>query len=154
VQHRNWALRRNPGYSDLVARGGSVEVASEMIQHIDDWGVDVLPAGTRLPDTLGCIMAPVLHDLLDHWTKKYDYVLLDSAPAFVADASILAQHADMVLLVVRPGTVEAGNLRQALVFNGVTRSSSDYYYYGYNADYTYGETNDEPSEQDSYPKAG
>ncbi|MCH9687442.1 MAG: hypothetical protein K0V04_38765, partial [Deltaproteobacteria bacterium] len=91
--------------------------------------------------TLASIMSPALPRLLDHWVERYDDVVIDGPPAFVADTGALSQHADLVLLVARPGRVERVALRQALaalgrvgaakglVLNAVTgRSAADDYY--------------------------
>jgi Mrp family chromosome partitioning ATPase len=77
--------------------------------------------------------------------------VIDSPPAFVAETAALAQHADLVLLVARPGVVERANLRHAvealervetprgLVLNAVGREHTGYYYgagyYYYQASY-------------------
>ncbi|MEM7153456.1 MAG: GNVR domain-containing protein [Myxococcota bacterium] len=141
VQHRLWAARRVPGYSDAVGQGGTPDVARSMLQQPGDDGPALLSAGTPLPDTLASLMSPSLGRLLDHWVERYDDVIVDGPPAFVADAAILAQHADLVLLVARPDMVERAALRNAvaalhrvdaakgLVLNGVTRRDADYSYY-------------------------
>lgn len=147
VQHRQWKVARAPGYADLVAAGGGIETMHKMVQH-SDTEVDVLPAGSKLPDTLSSLMTPMLESLLVDWAGDYDYVLLDSPPAFVPDTTVVAQHVDLVLVVARPGVVERASLRQAinaiervhvakgLVLNGVTRRHSEDYYYG--SSYAYG----------------
>jgi Mrp family chromosome partitioning ATPase len=69
----------------------------------------------------------------------------------VAETAALAQHADLVLLVARPGVVERANLRHAvenlartsaprgLVLNAVGRQHTGYYdgsgYYYYHSSY-------------------
>ena len=74
-----------------------------------------------------------------------------SPPAFVAETTALAQHADLVLLVARPGLIERANLRHAiealdrvdvpkgLVLNAVSKKHTEYYYgsgyYYYGAKY-------------------
>jgi Mrp family chromosome partitioning ATPase len=70
---------------------------------------------------------------------------------FVAETNALAQYADLLLLVTRPGVIERSNLRHAvealgrvdvplgLVLNAVGRQHTDYYYgtgyYSYNSSY-------------------
>jgi Mrp family chromosome partitioning ATPase len=142
VQHRYWGIPRAPGYSDLLAKGSGPEQARSLLRHIDPWNVDVLTAGTKLPDTMGALMGEALESMLVYWSERYDYVLLDSPPAFVSDAAILGRHADLILLVARPGVVERSNIRHAavtlsrleafkgLVLNNVERKHAEYYYYG------------------------
>lgn len=138
VQHRIWGVRRAKGYSDLVADQAEFELTT--VTATTPWGVHVLPAGTRQPDTLGALLSPRLGALLDDSAMSYDYVVVDGAPTFVGDAPVLAQHADLLLLAVRPGVVERRRLLESVealsrmggakgvVFNGVSRSSSDDYY--------------------------
>jgi Mrp family chromosome partitioning ATPase len=149
VQHRIWKLRRSPGYSDVMAEASDAH-ALAAAQRSEAWGVDVMTAGTRLPDTLGALLNPRLGALVEAAARSYDYVIIDGAPMFVGDAPVLARLADLVLLVVRPGLVERRRLSESVldlnrmpaskgvVFNGVSRSTSDDYYY-YGSDYRYAE---------------
>ena len=85
-----------------------------------------------------------LDDLLAAWSRRFDFIVIDSPPAFVAETRVLAQHADLLLLVTRPGRVERAHLRHAveslerhdcakgLVLNAVARRhAGDDYGYGY-----------------------
>ncbi|MBL4687846.1 MAG: AAA family ATPase [Nannocystaceae bacterium] len=161
VQHRIWHTRRSPGYSDLVAKAGGPGLASSFIQESNVPGVDILTAGSKLPDTLGALMSSALESILAHLSAKYDYILLDSPPTFVSDSAVASKHADLVLLVARPGVVERPSIRQAteslgrldmlkgLVLNHVERKHAEYYYGGggYYYNRTYGSSEDEPKEQ-------
>lgn len=142
VQHRVWGVPRAPGYSDLLAQGRGPSHAHDMLRSAEPWGVDVLTAGTKLPDSMGALMGQSLESILAYWSERYDYVLIDSPPAFVSDTALLGRHADLVLLIARPGLVERNNLRQAaatlqrldsakgLVLNHVQRKHAEYYYGG------------------------
>ena len=93
-----------------------------------------------MPDTVAVIVAPALPKLLATWCREYDWIVIDSPPAFVAETAVLAQQADLILPVARPGVVERANLRHAiealeridvprgLVLNGVGRQHTGYYY--------------------------
>jgi capsular exopolysaccharide synthesis family protein len=146
VQHRLWQLRRSPGYSDLIAKGGGPKRAHAVLQRNADFDVEVLAAGTKLPDTLGALMNSRLESMLVYWSERYDYVLVDSPPAFVADTTVIGRHVDLLLVAARPGVVERGNLRntleslarldvpKGLVLSAVERKHAEYYYgggYGY-----------------------
>jgi capsular exopolysaccharide synthesis family protein len=149
VQHRGFSLRRGPGYADLVSQGSDPSQMPALLQRTELAALEILTAGSKLPDTLGAVMTPALPGLLGYCSKHYDYVLVDSPPAFVPDTSMVARHADLLLVVGRPGSAERGGTRQAvdllrrvdvakgLVLNGVTRSQSEYEYRsGY---YSYGQ---------------
>ena len=157
VQHRQWKLMRAPGYADLIAEGGGVDSANRMTQHVAKWDLDLVTAGSRLPDTMSSLMSPLLGKQIEEWSSRYDFVLLDSPPAFVPDTTIVARHADLLLIVARPGLVERASLRHAiaalgrvrvakgLVLNGVTRRHSEDYYgsaYSYAYAGAYGEADD------------
>lgn len=157
VQHRQWKVLRAPGYADLVAEGGGAEPTKRMTQHVAQWDIDLVAAGSRLPDTMSSLMSPLLGKQIAQWSEQYDFVLLDSPPAFVPDTTIVARHADLVLVVARPGFVERASLRHAiaalgrvrvakgLVLNGVTRRHSEDYYgsaYAYGYGGTYGEADE------------
>lgn len=171
VQHREWRIARDPGYSDLLASPDPHQPnhQHDFIRHNDDYGVDVITAGSRLPDTLSSLMTPQLPELLTAWRSKYDYIVIDSPPAFVSDAAVVAQLADLVLLVCRPGLLERSNARSALhmlerihsqkglVFNGVSRNNiDDYgyggYYYAYASNYTDDSAPVAPSRSDAPPQ--
>ena len=140
VQHRTWKIPRAPGYSDLVGQGGTAQDLPRLAHQRLDFSTTVLTAGTPLPDTVAAIVAPALPKLLAAWSREYDWIVLDSPPAFVAETAVLAQQADLILLVARPGVVERANLRHAiealeridvprgLVLNGVGRQHTGYYY--------------------------
>jgi succinoglycan biosynthesis transport protein ExoP len=61
------------------------------------------------------LSGPRLHQLLDECAKKYDRVVLDSAPLnAVSDTMLIVQKADAILLVVRAGTTPASESKAAL----------------------------------------
>jgi capsular exopolysaccharide synthesis family protein len=158
VQHRVWGMRRSPGYADLVAKGEGPKQAVAALQKRKDFDINVLTAGTKLPDSLRVLMNQNLESMLVYWSERYDYVLVDSPPAFVADTTVVAKHADLVLVVARPGVVERGNVKQALeslgrvdaakglVLSAVERKHAEYYYG--NA-YYYQQSYGSPSSDDS-----
>ncbi|MBC8069102.1 MAG: CpsD/CapB family tyrosine-protein kinase, partial [Deltaproteobacteria bacterium] len=161
VQHRQWQLMRAPGYADLVAEGGGVEQSKRVTQHVEAWDLDLVSAGSRLPDTMSSLMSPLLGAQIAEWATQYDFVLLDSPPAFVPDTTIVARHADLVLIVARPGVVERASLRHAvaslsrvnvakgLVLNAITRRHSEDYYgsaYAYAYKGGYGEPEEKQRE--------
>ncbi len=156
VQHRGFKVVRGPGYADLISKGGGPKQVAELLQNVSDCDMQILTAGSKLPDTLGAVMTPSLPGLLAHCAERYDYVLVDSPPAFVADTSVISRHADLLLMVGRPGVAERATTRQAvdllaridvakgLVLNGVTRrhdeSSYGSSYYSYRSRYGEGPT--------------
>ena len=92
------------GLSDLLAGTASF---AEVVKSADVGGGKVLhyvPAGPLPPDPaqlLGSLRAPAL---LEWLSQKYYMIIVDSAPINVfADAAVLGEHADGVVLVARAG---------------------------------------------------
>jgi tyrosine-protein kinase Etk/Wzc len=143
VQHRTWGLRREPGYGDLVAqRGGPAQVLA-LLQHDSTHNLDIVTAGPKLPDPLSALMGPTLEGVLTYWAERYDYVIIDSPPIFVAGTAVIGRHADLVVVVARPSVTERAGSRhalellsridvhKALVLNGIEpKHTESYYYYG------------------------
>jgi Mrp family chromosome partitioning ATPase len=101
-------------------------------------------------------MNGTLEAMLAYFAERYDYVLIDSPPAFVADTTVVGRHADLILVAARPGVVERGNVRQALeslhrldvpkglVLSAVERKHAEYYYGGaYYYQQSYGQAADD-----------
>ena len=64
--------------------------------------LDILAAGPIPPNPAELLERENLAKAIDHLRKKYDYVLLDTAPVgMVADTVTIAQHADATLFIVR-----------------------------------------------------
>lgn len=148
-------LSRNQGLSS--ARGiteylvGDVDDPREIIVH-DCFmeGVDFLPAGTTPPNTTELLMGERLDQLLQELRADYDFILIDTTPAFaVADASIVSRVTDLTLFIIRVGeqvraalpTIEelyqskkCGNL--CAVINDSDRKARSYGY-GYTGGYSY-----------------
>jgi len=73
------------------------------IQSLPLPGLDILPAGTRRPDSAELLAGPRLAELLSWAEGRYDQILIDSPPALAAsDASIIARLVDGLVLVVQP----------------------------------------------------
>jgi Mrp family chromosome partitioning ATPase len=172
VQHREWRVKRDGGYTNLLADGRASDF--EKYVRSQECGVDVITAGQRVPDSLPSLMSPKLADFIEAARKRYDYVLLDSAPSFVPDGSVVAQHADLLLVVARPGVLQRAHARRArvvwgrlsapkgLVLNAVDREhggDEGYYYYGggytYASEYTQSEAaeSDDESHDDDHDDA-
>lgn len=142
VQHRQWRLSRAPGFSDMLATSLAEPALESAIRRNVSPGVDVLTAGTPMPDSAAAILSPKLPDSLSRWCEKYDFVIIDSPPLFVAETAALTRVASLALLVARPGRTERASIAAALevlggsdcakglVLNGLDRiTGGDYYYY-------------------------
>lgn len=64
--------------------------------------LDILPAGPIPPNPSEILERPNLEICINYLRKKYDYVILDTAPiGLVADTLSIAKHADLTLYVIR-----------------------------------------------------
>jgi capsular exopolysaccharide synthesis family protein len=138
----------SPGLSDYL-RGEADEMA--VIQHGQEGNLCFIAGGNEVTDPSELLSNGRLKKLIDRLSPMFDWVILDSPPCVpVADASILANMSDGVLLVVRAGSTPsevAERARQELqgknvvgvVLNAVDESSmqGSAYYQAYG--YGYGE---------------
>ena len=142
----------SPGLTDYLL-GEADETA--VIQHGQEGNLCFIPGGKEVANPSELLLNGRLKTLLERVTPIFDWVILDSPPLLpVADASLLADHVDGVILVVRAAstpTVAAERACQELqgrnvvgvVLNAVDQSHAygTYYYAGYGPE----ETKSEPS---------
>lgn len=139
---QNLGLDSRAGLSALLA--GSLDDTDALVP-TDLENLDIVPAGRRPDDFNPELLANgVFTACLDRWRKTYDIVLLDSPPVpAVADARILAAHADGTILVLRSAHCRRAEVMRAyldLQAAGTTLlgtvlvggpASNQYGYYGY-----------------------
>ena len=111
---------------------------------------DVIYSGKIPPNPAEVLMSERLEELLGEASKRYDYVILDSAPVLVvADTLTFTRFADETIYVMRAGVTEnkvlaharrleqEGKLKNlSFVVNGVSKSLLGYgdgYGYGYHS---------------------
>ncbi|MBD7919256.1 polysaccharide biosynthesis tyrosine autokinase [Cellulomonas sp. Sa3CUA2] len=93
---------------------GQVE-ESEVIQQWGPNGLFVLPSGTLPPNPSELLGSDRMRALIQRMRQRFDVVILDTPPALpVTDASIVAAHADSVVLVVRYGHTTREQARLAV----------------------------------------
>jgi capsular exopolysaccharide synthesis family protein len=133
---------------------------------IREWGnpnLDILPVGKIPPNPAELLLGVRFKELISTLQERYDYVFLDTTPVnIVADASIVADAANMTIFIVREGLLDRRMLPEleqiykmgkfpnmAVLLNGSNMSSGKYYgryghrygYYGRTYGYGYGDTN-------------
>jgi protein-tyrosine kinase len=142
----------SPGLTDYLR--GTADITS-IIQQGHEGNLCFIPGGDEVTNPSELIANGRMKMLLDRLAPIFDWIILDSPPCLlVADASILADLCDGVLLVARAGVTPAATAQRAcqelrgrnvvgVVLNAMQDSHkyhTDYYYYGYG----YGESK-EPS---------
>ncbi|MEJ2701410.1 MAG: polysaccharide biosynthesis tyrosine autokinase [Sedimentisphaerales bacterium] len=141
MQHRIFEVTREQGgLADVVA---GVKTLQEAVQLGPVGGLDVLSAGTEIPNPSEVLNSEAFASLLKEFAESYDRVIIDSPPVGpVADSQILSALCDVTLLVLRAEVSTrrlsqhardslvgvGGNLLGAVV-NGVRRKHGHYGYY-------------------------
>jgi succinoglycan biosynthesis transport protein ExoP len=97
-----------PGLTNVLAEGLDPLVAREFIRETGLPGLHILPSGPRQHNVTQILHLKELGTLIDDMRPDYDFILIDSPPAFpLTDARLIAQHADGVILVIRAGETTA-----------------------------------------------
>jgi Mrp family chromosome partitioning ATPase len=128
--------QRAPGLIDLAAFDGrrSQEEVIRRYPVDQDHGLDVLTTGSTSSDGEHQLSASWFGTVFKQLVADYDLTIVDSPPLLaVADAAIIAEHADSILLVIREG-VDIGELervRQRLGFVQQGRDSGGHLLAGY-----------------------
>jgi len=146
-QHHLWELTNSVGLSNILV--GEAEF-NKAVQEVMP-RLDVLLSGVIPPNPVALLDSKRMALLMETFSKNYDFVIVDTPPlAGIADAPILGKMADGILLVVRPGVVDATSAKAAkeflarsgqnvlgLVANGVIiKNEPDSYFYYTKEDYT------------------
>ncbi|MBO9523182.1 MAG: polysaccharide biosynthesis tyrosine autokinase [Nocardioidaceae bacterium] len=131
--------------SVLVGRIG----VADAIQTDPQTGLDFLASGPVPPNPAELLQSQAMSEMLAHLRRAYDVVVIDAPPLLpVADAALLAAHADGVILVTRHGRTRRDQVGHCLdrlaqvdgrlvgvVLNMIRRGTSDAYGYGYGYGY-------------------
>ncbi|MEG4816458.1 polysaccharide biosynthesis tyrosine autokinase [Microcoleus sp. K5-D4] len=147
VQHRIWELPNQVGLSNVIV--GQAGFGDAIAQVMDN--LDVLTCGVIPPNPMALLDSQRLTLLIKQFSASYDAVIVDTPALNVAaDALILGNKADGILLVVRPGVLHSGTVAFAkellkksnqhvlgLVVNGVSPKNEPHsHYYFTNESYT------------------
>jgi capsular exopolysaccharide synthesis family protein len=105
-QHHLWQLTNVAGLSEVLV--GQAEF-STTVDHVMD-NLDILTAGVRPPNPLALLDSKRMASLIENFSAKYDFVIIDAPPILLAaDALTLNQMSDGILLVARPGVIESSS---------------------------------------------
>ncbi len=141
------------GLSNLLSNSSN-EFSSDYITRISifEKNMDLLLSGPIPPNPAELLSGDLFSKLLESLKKKYDYIIIDSAPLLlVSDTIPLLKQADLVLYTVRAQYTrktlanyikslvsEQKVNNMGIVFNGIKAApNSSYYKYGYSYRYSY-----------------
>ncbi|MEH1770964.1 MAG: polysaccharide biosynthesis tyrosine autokinase [Nostoc sp.] len=104
VQHQIWELTNNQGLSNLILEETQISTVVKTVMN----NLDILTTGVVPPSPASLLDSKRMASLIQTFANNYDFVIID-APALnvTADAAILGQMTDGVLLVVRLGVVDS-----------------------------------------------
>ncbi len=110
IQHHTWGLTNAVGLSNVIIDRLNIHAAVQEVLP----NLDVLCSGVVPPNPIALLDSQRMATLLDSFTQEYDFVIFDT-PALVgtADAAILSDLTDGILLVVRPGVVDLDSANAA-----------------------------------------
>lgn len=101
------------GLSTLLL--GSHRLPGSLVAVAERPGLYVLPSGPIPPNPAELLGSPRTAELLAELRAAFDTVVIDSAPVLpVTDAALLAEHVDLVLLVVAAGQTTRTTLERAI----------------------------------------
>jgi len=140
--HHIFGLHPREGLAGALLAGST----DGRLQPTEVEGLSILPVGEKPPNPVELLGSQRMRELREELRKSFDAIVVDSPPALIgADAAVLAQMVDGVLLVVNAGETRRDMARQAVeslrqvganvigvVLNRVpTRRGGYYYYYPY-----------------------
>lgn len=103
-----------PGLANVVAGTHSLE---ECIVKDEESNLDVLSAGTLPPNPQELLASEKFAALIEHLKRKYDYIVVDSAPTqAVSDAIVVSKYCDSLIYVVK-----ADSTNEKIINNGLSR---------------------------------
>lgn len=138
---QNLGLQLSPGVTNYLS--GGTDNVSELVQRHGN--CDIIVAGPIPPNPSELLLGERLEKLIDELKRKYEYVVLDSAPiGLVSDTFSLTKFTEVILYVTRVNytkrtfirylnsTVNRGQLKNvAVILNDTNPKMSHGYGYGY-----------------------
>ena len=164
VQQQLWKLNRSKGLSEVI--DGKVEFKAVAWKVMNN--LDVLTAGSKPTNPLGSIESRRMAALLEAASANYDFVIIEAPPVLVAaDALTLGKMSDGILVVSRPGVIDAEKARAAqetiaisrcnvlgLIVNGIVEKNELTSYFAYAKEYFAAEPPTESSLPDGLTSLG
>ncbi len=105
-------IETDRGLSDVLAGTATLQ---ESIVRLEPSGLHILPGGEARQDVAELISGNKFADILAEAREMFDYVIIDAPPLGIfTDATVLINHADGALLVVRANRTKYGVLDRIL----------------------------------------
>ena len=148
TQHQIWEVSNQTGLSNVLAATEDSETSLPRTHPVQS-NLDLLTSGSLPPNPQALIDSKRFSAFVTQQTDQYDFVLIDAPPLMAAaDALIMAQETDGLLLVGRPEYLEKSSAKRAkelleqsgtavlgLFINGIVTKNESYSYYYYSNNY-------------------
>jgi capsular exopolysaccharide synthesis family protein len=109
-QHHLWQLTNAAGLSEVLVGQAQLSIATSKVIN----NLDVLTAGVTPPNPLALLDSQQMAALVEGFSSRYDFVIIDAPPLLLAaNALTLSQMTDGILLVARPGVIDANSANAA-----------------------------------------
>jgi capsular exopolysaccharide synthesis family protein len=103
-QHQFWKLPLKKGLREVLTKKAKFEIVAWKVMN----NLDILTAGGKSSDPLACLDSKQMRSLAIELAKSYDFIIIDTPPILVAaDALAVGRMTDGILLVARPGVIDA-----------------------------------------------
>lgn len=110
--HVAFGIQQDKGLADYLAENKNNDID---IKLTEAKGVQVLCSGETPENPVGLLSAPTFRKVLEVLSNKADLVLIDCPPVLpVADATVLAENVDGVLLILRADQTDSRAARDAV----------------------------------------
>jgi Mrp family chromosome partitioning ATPase len=141
--HRAFGIRQKPGLIDCLRSG---RAWTEAVQKSVSRGLDIIPSGGATNSAADLLVGSQIDPILREAEEVYDYVIVDAPALFInaADARVLAQRVDGVIVVVRSRVTPRALVDRipravpnviGVVVNDLRKDSLPGYYADYFAEY-------------------
>jgi capsular exopolysaccharide synthesis family protein len=105
-------IETDKGLSDILAGRANL---NDSIIKIEPAGLYLLPGGEARSDVAELISGPKFKEILRQAREMFDYVIIDAPPLGIfTDATVLINHADGAMLVVRAGRTKYSDIDRIL----------------------------------------
>jgi len=100
------------GLSDILTGDATL---TESIIRLEPSGLHILPGGEARTDVAELISGPKFKELLREAREMFDYIIIDAPPLGIfTDATVLINHADGAMLVVRANRTKYNSLERVM----------------------------------------
>ncbi len=109
--HQRLGTERGPGLTELLSGRGDL---ANVVQPTETPNLSILTTGAAVTDYLGALSNGVTRSLFEKARSEYEFVIVDGSPILpTADALLVSQHVDVVVLSVRRDVSQSPKVQAA-----------------------------------------